>query len=499
MEGLWMYMWATERFRRTGEQLPAWALLSAIVAGVALAIWLVKGPEWTDWIDAWQARRAEKRRASEPPYPSGPAGERYESPCETSCQSACQSSRQDECQGTCEMICQASCEATKQTAGTGPPEPKPKPKTESRTQELARTFGVHQLLLFTGDGAGSCSMACTYCFLHKVGPHRVMSEQTLRDAIAFLEGLTDEPSLHFFGTEPTMEWRLIVEARRLRPDWPMSMTTNGLLLTPERIDWITENDVRVYVYSIDGGPEHHRHRRDAQGRPTWERVSENLRYLVKAQGDLVTARVTWTPSDYDLVGRFRALEALGARSIQVVPDIELGVEWDEQRVEQAYLELGEHYKWRLTPSRFVNSMVDSIASDKPKPGYPCNAGHGYWTVMPDGELRTCQRGERIGSIYEGITDTAPLYESELCAQIVNSRQPLKPECSDCVAFGQCPGVGYCSAANRGCGNSAVPTEAHCQHLRGMVRACTVWAQRRPTGPGTIIQCGVLGVIYDAAS
>lgn len=367
----------------------------------------------------------------------------------------------------------------------------------TRTQELAQALGLHRLLLFTGDGAGSCSMACSYCFIAKAGRHRVMGRDTLRDAMTFLEQLTDQPGLHFFGTEPTMQWGLIQEARRLRPDWPISMTTNGLLLTPERIDWMAAHDVRVYVYSIDGGPAHHRHRVDAAGRPTWDSVSEHLRYLMQTQGDWVTARVTWTPEDYDLVGRFTALEALGARSIQVVPDIEHGVEWDEHRVERAYLELGEHYAWGRTPSRYINDLVDAIAHGKPKPGYPCNAGRGYWAVMPDGELRTCQRGERIGSIYEGVTCEAPLYESQLCGQIVNSRQPLKLGCHSCDGFGHCPGVGYCIAAGREAGSPAVPTDGHCQHLRGMVRACREWAAKQPTPVSGVLQRDVLGVTYRA--
>lgn len=375
---------------------------------------------------------------------------------------------------------------------TGPPG-----ESRNRTQELAQALGLHQLLLFTGDGAGSCSMACGYCFIAKAGPHRIMNVETLHDAMGFLEGLTERPALHFFGTEPTMQWHLIEEARRLRPDWPISLTTNGLLLTPERCDWMATHDVRVYVYSIDGGPEHHRHRVDARGGPTWDRVSEHLRYLVQTQGDWVTARVTWTPDDYDLVGRFVALEALGVRSIQAVPDIEAGVEWDERRIGQAYLELGEHYGWQRTPSRFVNSLVEAIAQGKPKPGYPCNAGRGYWAVMPDGELRVCQRGERIGSIYEGITDETPLYESQLCGKVINSRQPLKPECHTCDAFGHCPGVGYCIAAGREAGNPAIPTDGHCQHLRGMVRACQEWARRRPAPVSGVLQRGVLGVRYRA--
>lgn len=365
-------------------------------------------------------------------------------------------------------------------------------ESQNRTKAVAEMFNIHQLLLFTADGKGSCSMNCDYCFLSKKGPRRIMKPKVLRDSIEFLKELTDKPELLFFGTEPTMQWDLIVQARELC-DWPISLTTNGHLLTPERIDWMNENNVKVYVYSIDGGSEHNRHRKDMQGRETWETVAANLKHLVETQGDWVTARATWTPDDYDLVGRFKALEELGVKSIQVVPDIEVGVEWDEEKVEQSYLELGEYYNWKHTPSKFVNGLVEAIATKKDKPGYPCNFGCGYWAVMPDGELRACQRGERIGSIYKGIRNLNPLYESALCAKIVNSREPLRSECLNCEAFNYCPGVGYCSAANP---NPAIPTEAHCQHLRGMVRACKTWVQHRPEM--IVLEKNVLGVIYDEA-
>lgn len=358
-------------------------------------------------------------------------------------------------------------------------------------------FGVRKLLLFTGDGVGSCSMDCDYCFLAKRGALKVMTKETLLDAIEFLERLTSDASLHFFGAEPTMQWTLVQEARLLRPNMNISLTTNGYLLTPDRIDWMADNDVRVYVYSIDGGKEHNKHRKDANGNETWDKVASNLSYLTKTQGDWVTARVTWTPDNYDLLGRFIALEKIGARSIQVVPDVDHGVEWDEDKVQDAYLEVGKYYNWRRTPSRYINEMVQSIAQDKRKPGYPCNFGHASWAVMPDGELRACQRGEVIGNIYDGITDVLPLYESRLCAEVVNSRLPMKQECSECVAFSRCPGVGYCSGANRECGNSAIPTGGHCQHLRGMVKACQEWANHiKSTMPnkyeGRVIVGSVLG-------
>src|SRR5690606_19232756 len=112
------------------------------------------------------------------------------------------------------------------------------------------------------------------------------------------------------------------------PDIDISLTTNGYLLNEERIQWLAENDVRIYVYSIDGGPEHNQHRLTRSGKPSWARVAKNLQLLLKTElGQYVTARGTWVPDDYDLVSRYKALEELGASSIAFVPSIE--DDWDE--------------------------------------------------------------------------------------------------------------------------------------------------------------------------
>lgn len=365
------------------------------------------------------------------------------------------------------------------------------------TLDIAKEFKVDGLLLFTSKGKGSCSLACDYCFLHKTGVLEKMSYKVLEDSILFLEGLTDTPKLAFFGTEPTMDWDLIVKARDLRPKMPISLTTNGFLLDREKIDWCEKEDVKIYVYSIDGDRHHSLHRKTPNGKESWQIVVDNFKYLLKSQGNWVTARVTLAPDDYDLVGRFKFFDSIGAKSVQVVPSIEKDVTWEEDRFKEAYLGLGEYYNWQYTPSRFINDLLERISKNKPKPGYPCNFGVGLWTVMPDGTLHACQRGEKIGTIYDGITDISPLYESKLCAKIVNSRQPLKKECLDCIAFNYCPGVGYCSDANRLCGNPAIPTDAHCQHLRGMVGACKVWAEKMYFNDEIILKSNVFGGGFNA--
>ena len=158
------------------------------------------------------------------------------------------------------------------------------PAISEETKRWARRQHIPQLLLFTETGAGSCSMACSYCFLAKRGENKVMARETLFRAIDFLREIAvGPPSLHFFGTEPLKRFDLIVAAREYAPNMPISLTTNGHLLSDKRIRWLNDNDVKIYVFSLDGGPEHNAARVDRKGNPTWPIVTRNLRKLLETE------------------------------------------------------------------------------------------------------------------------------------------------------------------------------------------------------------------------
>jgi uncharacterized protein len=181
-----------------------------------------------------------------------------------------------------------------------------------RTKEIAKEQGLNRLLLFTETGEGSCNMACKYCFLGKSGTNKKMSVEILHKAIDFLNlYAVGEPSLHFFGTEPLKNWDLILATREYT-NMMISLTTNGVALTKERIDWMDNNNVRVYILSLDGGEEHNVNRILRNGDPAWAVVSRNAQMLLESpkQRSWVTARGTWSGHDYDLVGRFRELEGV---------------------------------------------------------------------------------------------------------------------------------------------------------------------------------------------
>ncbi len=372
-----------------------------------------------------------------------------------------------------------------------------------KTKQIAKRQGLTRLLLFTETGEGSCNMACKYCFLGKSGTNKKMSIEILHKAIDFLNlYAVGEPSLHFFGTEPLKNWDLILATREYT-NMMISLTTNGVALTKERIDWMDNNNVKVYILSLDGGEAHNDQRILRNGDPSWDIVSKNAKLLLESkQRQWITARGTWAGLDYDLVGRFKALEELGFPSIQFVPDVTGPFERD--LVKEAYLELGEYYAWGAPPSKFINEMVQRLMDEEnaKQEGNKCGTGRGIWAVSPDGSLSLCQLYEesavgKIGDIWNGITNEMPFtaISERVNTYHTNINPYPKPECEGCTAYKHCQGVGWCAGINRQVnGDELVAPDGYCEHLIGMVEALRVWAEKqgeRMPKP----QRGILGQVF----
>ena len=372
-----------------------------------------------------------------------------------------------------------------------------------KTKQIAKRQGLTRLLLFTETGEGSCNMACKYCFLGKSGTNKKMSIEILHKAIDFLNlYAVGEPSLHFFGTEPLKNWDLILATREYT-NMMISLTTNGVALTKERIDWMDNNNVKVYILSLDGGEAHNDQRILRNGDPSWDIVSKNAKLLLESkQRQWITARGTWAGLDYDLVGRFKALEELGFPSIQFVPDVTGPFERD--LVKEAYLELGEYYAWGAPPSKFINEMVQRLMDEEnaKQEGNKCGTGRGIWAVSPDGSLSLCQLYEesavgKIGDIWNGITNEMPFtaISERVNTYHTNINPYPKPECEGCTAYKHCQGVGWCAGINRQVnGDELVAPDWYCEHLIGMVEALRVWAEKqgeRMPKP----QRGILGQVF----
>ena len=103
----------------------------------------------------------------------------------------------------------------------------------------------------------NCNFKCSYCSQNLLKNKAYSSKPS--DVQPFIQKLIDsglEPSrIQLWGGEPFVYWKtmelLIPELRKLYPLAHLSVTTNGSLLTREKVDFLFEYNVELYV-SHDG-------------------------------------------------------------------------------------------------------------------------------------------------------------------------------------------------------------------------------------------------------
>ena len=122
--------------------------------------------------------------------------------------------------------------------------------------------------------AHDCNLRCSYCFASTgdfKGTRSLLDEKTGRRALEFLvehSGRRRNLEVDFFGGEPLMNFevvkKLVAYGRELEKShhkkFKFTVTTNGLLLNDEIIEYINREFSNVVV-SIDGRPEVHDHMR----------------------------------------------------------------------------------------------------------------------------------------------------------------------------------------------------------------------------------------------
>lgn len=104
-----------------------------------------------------------------------------------------------------------------------------------------------------------CNLACKYCFV--VQKNKKMSYKVAQDSADFIYKNAKEqkqrPSINFFGGEPLLRWDDIIVplTKYIRgkygDNFGLSMTTNGVLLDKEKLEFMKKNNIGFMV-SIDG-------------------------------------------------------------------------------------------------------------------------------------------------------------------------------------------------------------------------------------------------------
>ena len=316
--------------------------------------------------------------------------------------------------------------------------------------------------------AHDCQLRCKYCFASTgdFGKGRkLMSLETGKHAIDFLlENSGDRPNLEldFFGGEPLMNFKVvkqIVEYARSREKefnkkFRFTITTNGLLLDDEKIDFINKEMSNV-VLSIDGRKEVNDYFRVLpNGQGCYDMIIPKYKKLVEGRGDKeYYVRGTFTNRNKDFSNDVFALYEAGFDQISVEPVVGDSDEYaltmnDLPEIFKEYERLADRIIENEKNGKKFNFFHFMIDLDQGpcaiKRLRGCGCGNDYVAITPDGDIFPCHQFVGIDEYKMGNIDEGT-FDQEMKADFAQAHVYSKPECRECWAKFYCSGG--CNANN----------------------------------------------------
>lgn len=315
----------------------------------------------------------------------------------------------------------------------------------------------------------TCNLTCNYCFAkggRYHGPEATMTWDVAKASIDFLlknSGSHYNLDIDFFGGEPLLNWDLVKKtvdyARSKEEDYNkhfnFTLTTNGVLLDDEKIEYLNENMKNV-VLSLDGRKEKHdEFRKTLDGRGSFDKIVPKFQKLVKNRGDKeYYMRGTFTANNLDFTEDIKTYLDLGFKRTSLEPVV--GNSKEDYSLKDEHLDkIYDEYE------KLADMMIEGIDKDDKFIFYHymidlnngpcvhkrisgCGSGTEYMAVTPMGDLFPCHQfvgndDFKIGNVFDGIDNF------DLIKDFKKNNLYSQEKCKDCWAQMYCSGG--CAANN----------------------------------------------------
>ena len=298
-----------------------------------------------------------------------------------------------------------------------------------------------------------CNLACKYCF--ESGGHRKdkMSLRVSKNAIDFLfdySGDESELNILHFGGEPMLAFNNVLQstdyalelADKFHKNVSFDITSNGTLLSHDRCRALADRGVKVLI-SLDGTEKDNDiNRVDRRGRPTFQRVIQNLNRLSKYQSR-IGIKMTVTSNVVSRIAESVVqLHEMGVHYFNI--GYATGVDWSEADIKEYHLQLESLREMVSKESDFYITELQPITD---KAYYGCQAGRNSICIDTNGDINPCAK------ILTSKSDNVPLMLGNVSIGLYGLKNRLslvQPEDlkTACERRGYSPYFGGCFATNQ---------------------------------------------------
>lgn len=308
-----------------------------------------------------------------------------------------------------------------------------------------------------------CNLRCKYCFAETGsfhGERSMMSREVGLKAIDFViknSGKRKNIEIDFFGGEPLMNFEVVKDivnyaneqGKIHNKNFRYTLTTNGMLLDDEIIDYLNENMSNI-VLSLDGTKETNDFLRpDIHREGSYDKIIENYKKIAKLRNqDNYYVRGTFTAHNINFTKDILHIADEGFMQTSMEPVVlkknhPLAIKEEHlDTVKREYEILAEEYIKRIKekkPFNFFHFMIDLEQGPcviKRVSG--CGAGSEYLAVTPTGDIYPCHRfaGEadyKMGNVFEDEI------REDLRNLFINDNVYSKKDCQNCFAKFYCSG------------------------------------------------------------
>lgn len=351
--------------------------------------------------------------------------------------------------------------------------------------------------------AHDCNLKCKYCFAAQGdfgGEKELMSFEVGKAAIDYLianSGSRKNLEIDFFGGEPLMNFEVVKQlvdyGRSVEKDYNknirFTITTNGVLLNDEIIDYINENMYNV-VLSLDGRKEVNDNMRPTlNDKGSYDITLPRFKKLVekRAKDKYYYIRGTFTRDNLDFSKDVMHFADLGFKLTSVEPVVgdesnpyalreedlpKIFEEYEKFAVEYADRQLqGDGFK-------FFHFMID--LNQGPcviKRITGCGAGNEYLSVTPNGDIYPCH--QFVGNEefkMANIFDEEIVLPENLKNMFREAHVYTKEECKQCWNKFYCSGGCHANAINFN-NDISKPYELGCEMQRKRTE-CSIMIQAK---------------------